>query len=115
MPKTERKATLELAIELDENLATYCPGDTIIGGVVRKVHTVSTRASIKLHGRAKSKLIERRGDGSSYYRGRFHFFNLNKTGQTLFDGPVHIPPGGDPQVWPFALTIPTRPFPGAVK
>ena len=117
MPKTERKATPELAIELDENLATYCPGDTIIGGVVRKVHTVSTRAwvTIKLHGRAKSKLIERRGDGSSYYRGRFHFFNLNKTGQTLFDGPVHIPPGGDPQVWPFALTIPTRPFPGAVK
>lgn len=113
MPRTERKATPELAIQLDENPSYFCPGDTIIGGVVRKVHTVSTRAwiTVRLHGRSEAKLTEPAGG----HYGRSHLFNLNETCQTLLDGPVHIPPGGDPQVWPFGLTIPTRAFLGAAK
>lgn len=122
MPQTGLKATRELAIRLDDSLTSYCPGDTIIGAVVRNVHTVSTRAwvTIKLHGRAKSKITVHRSNGNGgsttkHYRGRFHFFTLDETRQMLFDGPVHIPPGGDPQVWSFALAIPRRPSPGAVK
>jgi hypothetical protein len=78
MPRTERKATPELAIQLDGNLSYFCPGDTIIGGVVRKVHTVSTRAwiTVRLHGRSESKLTEPKG---VRYYGRFYLFNLNET------------------------------------
>ena len=121
MPRTCAKSTQELAIQLDDKPFSYCPGDVIIGGVVRKVHTVSTRAwvTITLHGRAKSKLTVRRNNGSGttthHYRGRFNFFAPNETCQKIFDGPVHIPPGGDPNAWPFALTIPTRPSPLSVK
>jgi hypothetical protein len=121
MPRTLRKATPELAIRLQENLISFSPGDTIIGEVVRAVHTVSTRAriTVKLHGRAKSKLTVHRSNGSnrttSHYRGRFNFFLPYDTTQTLFDGPVHIPPEGGPQAWQFALTIPKKALPRSVK
>jgi hypothetical protein len=52
---------------------------------------------------------------SKHYRGRFNFFSPNETCQKLFDGPVHIHPNGDPQEWPFALTIPTNPSPRWVR
>lgn len=125
MPKAGVKATAELAIQLGDSQDTYnriyCPGDIVIGSVVRKAHTVSTRAwvTIKLYGRAKSKITVRRSNGNNqttkHYRGRFNFFAPDETYQKLFDGPVHIPPGGDPQTWPFALTIPTGPSPRIVK
>jgi hypothetical protein len=117
MPQTRPKATLGLAIQLDPKQITYTPGDTIFGRVVRKVHTVGPRAwvTIRLYGRAKSKMTVHKNHGnyqsSKHYRGRFNFFSPNETCQKLFDGSVHIPPNGDPQEWPFALTIPTNPSP----
>lgn len=121
MPRTFSKATQDLEIQLEENVQAYCPGDTVVGHVVRKVHTVSTRAwvTIKLCGRAKSKLTEyhahQNGTRASNYRGRFNFFHLNAVSQKLFDGPVHIPPGGEPQMWYFAMSIPTNPYPQVVS
>ncbi|KAH8812552.1 hypothetical protein F5884DRAFT_785757 [Xylogone sp. PMI_703] len=115
MPRTDLLASPELAIQLSQDQRVFGPGDTIIGNVVRKVHTVSPRAwvTVRLRGRAKTKMIvhRRRGNASStnHYRGRFNFFGPNETCQKLFDGPVHIPPNGDPQVWAFALAIPMRP------
>jgi hypothetical protein len=121
MPITEVNATQELAIQLENRPNPYSPGDAITGRVVRKTHTVSTRGwvTIRLFGRAKSKLTIRRNNGNSttthHYRGRFNFFVPNETCQKLFDGPVHIPPDGSLQEWPFTLVIPTSPSPSSVK
>jgi hypothetical protein len=121
MPITEVEATQELAIQLENRLASYSPGDAIAGRVVRKTHTVSTRGwvTIRLFGRAKSKLTIRRNNGNNttthHYRGRFNFFAPNGTCQKIFDGPVHIPPDGSLQEWPFTLVIPTGPSPSSVK
>jgi hypothetical protein len=122
MPRTDIKATPELAIQLSDGQRTYRPGDTIIGSVIRRVHTISPRGwvTIKLYGRAKSKKTVRRNNPSTntiqtrHYRGRFNFFAPNETCQKLFDGIIHIPPNSGPQAWPFSLTIPTRASPRSV-
>ncbi|KAK7427769.1 hypothetical protein QQZ08_005707 [Neonectria magnoliae] len=49
-----------------------------------------------------------RGDGSSrIYRGRFNLINAPYNTQTIFEGPLHIPDGGEEQTWPFSVVIPT--------
>lgn len=121
MPKTGPSGSPELTIKLDANRLCYNPGDTIIGGVSRNVLTVSTRAwvTVRLYGRAKSKLTVRRSNGNSttthHYRGRFNLLAQTETCQQLFDGPVHIPPNSNAKIWPFAITIPTSPCAHAVK
>ncbi|KAH8892778.1 hypothetical protein GQ53DRAFT_763904 [Thozetella sp. PMI_491] len=109
MPRTRRQEGPELAIEL-VNWQSYAPGDVIIGKVIRSQHLVSAdaRVTIRLYGRAKSKMTVKRQHGSSVYRGRFNFFNPEDTYFTIFSGPIHIPPSGEPQSWSFAMTIPTK-------
>lgn len=119
MPVTNRRLTSFLRIELqDGDNQTFVPGGTIIGYVQRSAQIVSSSAcvNVRLHGRAKSKLNEGRDSINSnnnnhvsdICRGRFNLVDDRKNVQKLFEGPLHIPPGGDPAVWPFVLTIPTH-------
>lgn len=118
MPQTVTKATPALEILLDRGGSPYPyrPGDVIIGRVVRSAPIVSARAwlVIRLHGRSKSKMTVRRGQSTSIYRGRFNFFNPHQNQQHLFDGPIHIPPDGTAQAWPFAVTVPAGLDPSTV-
>ena len=121
MPRTELKTSPELSIKLDDPVASHYPGETVTGEIIRRIHTVSTRAwiTIRLYGRTKSKLTIRRNNGNNttthHYRGRFNLFGPGEICQKVYDGPVHIPPGGGPQTWRFALIIPTGPSPRSVK
>lgn len=121
MPKTRVEASNELGIQLDHHQASFRPGDIITGAVIRKIHTVSTRArvTVKLYGRVKSKLTKHRHNGNGrttdHYRGRFNLIAQNELPHKIFDGPVHIPPAGNPQMWNFSLHIPMGPSPSAVK
>ncbi|KIN03532.1 hypothetical protein OIDMADRAFT_117635 [Oidiodendron maius Zn] len=121
MPRTGLQTSPELSIKLDGPVASHYPGETLTGEIIRRIHTVSTRAwiTIRLYGRTKSKLTIRRNNGSSttthHYRGRFNLFAPDEICQKVHDGPVHIPPGGGPQTWRFALIVPTAPSPRSVK
>ena len=109
MPRTGLQRGPGLAIELD-SWQSYEPGDMIIGRVIRTEHLVSpdARLTVKLHGRAKSKMIVQHTQGKSVYRGRFTFFGPNDAAYTLFKGLVHIAPQGEPGSWNFAIAIPMR-------
>lgn len=108
MPRTALKSSPALAIELEDPKSSYLPDDIILGRVTRHAHTVSPECwvTIKLFGRAKSKLTVNNGQNRNVYRCRF---NLFETHEQLFHGPVHVPPDGDPQTWPFAIAIPKGP------
>lgn len=116
MPQTFSKSGPELAIRLESQSIYNNPGDTIIGTVVRKEPTVSPKAlvTIKLYGRAKSKDTVRQGNTSREYSGCFNLLSEGDIFEKLFEGPVHIPPEGGAQSWPFALTIPMAPSPRSV-
>ncbi|KAK7409182.1 hypothetical protein QQX98_008675 [Neonectria punicea] len=97
-------------IRLSGTKTEHAPGDTLLGCVFRTAHTVSPSAvvDISLHGRTKSKMSVGRGDGSSrIYRGRFNLINVPYNTRTIFEGPLHIPDGGEEQTWPFSVVIPT--------
>ncbi|KAH8897204.1 hypothetical protein GQ53DRAFT_837890 [Thozetella sp. PMI_491] len=109
MPQTVRKNGTSLAIQLVDMPAAYRAGDVILGKVVRRSHIVSPRGriSIKLLGRAKTRIRVRRGQNNHVtYRARYHFFDIRQTTEKLFDGPLHIPPHGEPGEWSFAIAIP---------
>lgn len=120
MPPSKQVAGPGLGIVINNNLGRpYQPGDIITGRVVREAHVVSPMAVVEvwLLGRAKVKLgvKNRRSDGSStttYYRGRFNFFD--KIPQRIQAGPVHVPPNGPPESWPFAIEIPSTMSPKSV-
>ncbi|RKK82869.1 hypothetical protein BFJ68_g17496 [Fusarium oxysporum] len=117
MPRTVSKGTPFLEILPDGGRRTYQAGDTITGRVVRNAPLVSARAwlTIQLHGRSKSKKTVSRGKaGTSIYRGRFNFFGPGQNRQQLFDGLIHIPPGGAVKEWPFAVTVPSGLDPSTV-
>ncbi|KNB20229.1 hypothetical protein FOXG_17308 [Fusarium oxysporum f. sp. lycopersici 4287] len=117
MPRTVSKGTPFLEILLDGEQRTYQAGNTITGRVVRNAPVVAARAwlAIQVHGRSKSKKTVSRGKaGTSIYRGRFNFFGPDQNRQQLFDGPIHIPPGGAVKEWPFAVTVPSRLDPSTV-
>lgn len=118
MPPATQKGGPDLDIVLDPIGRAYYPGDLITGRIIRRSHVVSPMAIIEvcLLGRAKVKLGVTRSNGqsaqTSYYRGRFNFFD--DTQQTLHAGPIHVPQRGDPDVWEFALEIPLTLAPRAV-
>ncbi len=118
MPQTGSLFGPELAIALDSS-QDYQPGDVIVGRITRSAHIVSPRGSVtvKLFGRTKSKITVRRRHRNannttttttSHYRGRFSLFEV--VSGPLFDGPIHIPPEGQPAQWPFRLNIPVKPW-----
>lgn len=119
MPPTTKVCAPALSIELNSasNDNSYYAGDTIIGSVVRNLPIVATNASLtlKLCGRAKVKLRKTDYDSvnnrhnTTYYRGRFVFFQANpdETTQILHNGPLHIQKDKpDSQNWAFAMKIP---------
>lgn len=116
MPQTERKISRQLGIRLNDGRPTYAPGDIIVGQVFRKDHIIASKAILKLslHARSKSRLVVRHASATRVYRGRFDLVNEPNQTQTLFQGPLHIPTGGDEQAWPFAITLPTRLDPTAI-
>lgn len=122
MPPAVHRAGTELKIVLDYGRPCQS-GSVITGSVVRTAPGVSPRAtvSIRLLGRAKTKIIVTRSTGQgtsrSYYRNRFNFFEPTQTRQFLFDGPLHIAPGpaGDAASWPFSIHVPLSPTPRALR
>lgn len=116
MPQAHTQSSAELAIQLEGNSKFNSPGDTIIGRVIRREHTVTPKAvvTIKLFGRAKSKVTEHANNSWDAHRGCFNLFPERGIFEKVFEGPVHIPPDGGPEAWPFALTIPMAPSPRSV-
>lgn len=128
MPPAAYKASPELQIELDNvgRPGRPCqPGDVITGRITRSKPGVSPRITISLRllGRAKTKIIVTKNNGQSstrsVYRNRYNFFGTTQTRQFVHDGPMHITPGGgggggEPLSWPFAIDVPLHPSPHAV-
>ncbi|KAJ4424713.1 hypothetical protein N0V82_000641 [Gnomoniopsis sp. IMI 355080] len=126
MPSAAYKAGPELRIELDNVGGPQLPcqpGDVMRGRIIRSVPGVSPRTtiSIRLLGRAKTKIVVTRHNGQSssrsVYRNRYNFFNTTQTRQFVHDGPLHITSGGggEPLSWPFAIDVPLHPLPAAIK
>ena len=115
MPPTGLQRSNELAIDLDQ-LRPYAPGAVITGRLTRKQPLVSpeARLTICLRGRSKSLIHVKRQNNHRTYRGRFNFFEPRDVSCKLHSGPIHIPPGGEIPLWPFALTIPATPNPSAI-
>lgn len=118
MPPTQPKLGPALTITLDNDRKLFAPGDTITGYVSREAHVVSaaTGVAISLFGRTESKQADtgNRLPNGNYvqnklreYFGRFKLIDERETAQMIFEGPLHIPPDGEPQRWPFTMTIPT--------
>lgn len=110
MPQAVLRSSHDIAIVLDR-LTAFMSGDTVSGHVVRKAHLVDGKAKVvvRLFGRAKILIRVNHGMSSSVHRIRFNFFPVN-TAQTIYHGPIHIPPDGStPGEWPFAMTLPNRP------
>lgn len=118
MGRTPKQVGPALAIKLIDQPHAYCPGDVILGTVLRKEHVVNVacRVTIRLLGRSKTKAL-RPGDNSrTYYRGQHSFFAPRQLQQTLYDGPIHVPPGNtSPASWPFSITIPEHADPTTVS
>ncbi|KAK0709379.1 hypothetical protein B0T26DRAFT_805107 [Lasiosphaeria miniovina] len=119
MPRTGAVVSPALSIELDFDRGFWA-GEIISGRVVRSVQAVSPRAwvTLRLFGRTKVKVsVERRSNNNRHtdvYRSRFDLLGSGpELGQALFDGVLHIPPGGS-EAWQFALTLPVRPNAAAV-
>lgn len=110
MPQASIKVSSALGIRLDGDRTSFGPGDTITGCVVRASHIVSTHATVtvSLAGRVKTKVIA----GATVYRGRTTLVDEQRHTQTVFQGPLHIPPAPTPdeseRTWPFTMTIPTH-------
>ncbi|KAE8372134.1 hypothetical protein BDV26DRAFT_274746 [Aspergillus bertholletiae] len=116
MPYTTRTGNEALNIDLASPPGwTYVGGDTVIGNVVRRSHIVTPDAmvTITLVGRVKTKITVKRNNGqttsTSHYRGRWELFQTSR--DTLFRGPLHLPPNSsdNPLTWSFSIDIPTRP------
>ncbi|KAH8174745.1 hypothetical protein LIA77_06164 [Sarocladium implicatum] len=116
MPRSNIKATPHLEIETDPGRHSWTAGDVITGRVSRCAPLVSASItiSIRLMGRAKSKMTVNRGQSSSVYRNRFNFFTPEQTTVELVTGPIHIPETGDMHSWPFAVTVPDQLNPASV-
>lgn len=120
MPSARSEGSPALSIALaGSSKRVFQAGDTIIGKVVRRQHIVvpDCRVTIRLLGRAKTKIVETRstGNGGSRhetYRSRYNFFGYHapETSQVIHSGPLHVAAEqADATEFPFAVTIPTHP------
>ncbi|KAI9162753.1 hypothetical protein HJFPF1_04344 [Paramyrothecium foliicola] len=87
---------------------TYSPGDTIIGNVFRTQHAVSHSAVVKVWLCGEARAVVRAPQGDRDRLLQSHFSLITESRENLYDGPLHIPVGGQRMSWPFAITIPTR-------
>ncbi|CAH0037716.1 unnamed protein product [Clonostachys rhizophaga] len=118
MPQTLISSNQDLGIALDGGLTAFRPGDLVVGRVYRSTPILSPAATltISLHGRAKAKAVEKKGNRIEY-RSRVDLISSEKSLQTLFSGPLHIALGeaGDAKQWNFEIRIPTHVDADAVK
>ena len=119
MPQATELSTPALAIELAAPPKwTFAAGDTIIGSVGRSAHLVTPEATVTLRllGRAKTKIVVSGSNRRDVYRSRFNFFTSippEATQRVLFHGPVHISEGagaGETPSWPFSVVVPSAPW-----
>lgn len=105
MPQTEARSDDDLAIKVERD--TYTPGETVTGNITRVSALVDSEVtlSVVLHGRAKSKFMDRNDRGATPRRGRYE---LLKVKQNVFKGPMQIPGNTEPRQWSFAVQIPTH-------
>jgi hypothetical protein len=107
MPPVGLKSEPDLAIEIDNLKPLYCPGDTIIGRVIRTSAAVipHIELNVRFIGSSQYERVERSGNNRRIYGTHFNFFG--DTGDhvlALYDGPIDVAP----MTWPFALRIPDR-------
>lgn len=110
MPNFKRTNSPSIAIELNEAL-TFKAGDVITGHVVCTGHVVSPRAWLHVTFTGTSRVKIRTDDGNGTIRDYESCSGLisEPVMLTVFDGPIHIPPGPTPEQhksWPFSITIP---------
>ncbi|KAG9258019.1 uncharacterized protein F5Z01DRAFT_314398 [Emericellopsis atlantica] len=110
MPQTLELSSPLLSIHISNGQNSFSPGHTIAGNVVRTSPILTTKTTVKItiHGRAKSHMVVHRVNSSSTYRGRFRLIDHVRHAQTLYEGPVHIPPTGGREEWPFLIRLPTH-------
>ncbi|KAH8901083.1 hypothetical protein GQ53DRAFT_800702 [Thozetella sp. PMI_491] len=116
MGQTLKESGPSLAIELVDAPRAYRAGDIVLGKISRRLPIVSPRGwvTIKLTGRAKTKIKRRSGDSSTVYRGEYQLFSVPQPQEKIYDGPLHVPPEGEGVSWPFAIAIPDHANPTLV-
>ncbi|OAR00266.1 hypothetical protein LLEC1_03406 [Akanthomyces lecanii] len=120
MPSARSQGSPDLSIALaGSSKRVFRAGDTIVGKVVRRQHIVvpDCRVTIRLVGRAKTKIVETKSTGNGgtrheTHRSRYNFFGYHAldTSQVIHSGPLHVAAEqADAAQFPFAVTIPTHP------
>jgi hypothetical protein len=111
MPRTGFKKSPTLAIELDGDLSTHVPGDTLTGYVTieqppKQVPLYNSFVCLKLFGSVKTKYKKKTNNGTSIVRGRAVLFQ-----QSFVLSKSKACQNGE-HAWPFSLTIPKSSQPG---
>lgn len=110
MPQAILQKNSELAINLAKE-SSFIAGDTIFGQVTRKSHFVDPDASVsvRLFGRTKLKIHFSGGMTHTEYTSCFRFFENSDEAQTLYQGPINIPPNSPEHgSWPFSIALPSQ-------
>ncbi|KAJ3499176.1 hypothetical protein NLG97_g533 [Lecanicillium saksenae] len=114
MPRTGYKSDKYLTINPDKWQA-FEPGDVISGRVQNEKQIKGGVASVtvRLVGRAKTKIAVKMEHGSSFYRNRFNFFDESEASWVLFEdsGPSDA---NSPNSWQFKAQIPRTMSPSAI-
>ena len=110
MPRTGFKGSPTLRIEIDDQQPIYLPGDSLSGYVISdtgssKLPDSLATIQLGLFGRAKTKYVIKRQQGTSIYRGRAVFIQIRKI---LHRGSICET---GQHAWPFSITIPEHPTP----
>ncbi|MCJ1399588.1 hypothetical protein MMC11_002790 [Xylographa trunciseda] len=111
MPRTGFKKSPGLAIELNGELSTHLPGDTLTGDVVmekppKEQSPYGSFVRLKLFGRVKTKYKKKTNNGTSITRGRAVLFD-----QSLLLSKSELCQNGE-HAWSFSIAIPKSPQPG---
>ena len=100
-----------LQIQLNDPRRVYSPGDSLTGNVVFTTSPDRAVGSVQiiLLGRAKTKMVQHRGQNRRVYRGRANLFRI---GDISFE--INRTRKSGTFVWPFSFTIPEHPIAGQV-
>ncbi|KAJ6784277.1 hypothetical protein PWT90_11193 [Aphanocladium album] len=114
MPRTGYKCDKYLSINPDK-WQPFEPGDIITGQVHNEKQIKGGVASVTLRlvGRAKTKMAVKMKHGSSFYRNRFNFFDDSHAFWTLFED-TQPNCAESPQFWQFKAQIPRTASPLAI-
>lgn len=115
MGRNKLGGNVHLLVELDETGA-YSPGNTTTGRAICKSHVISPKAWLTVQFAGTSNVEIRTDDGDGgirHYKSTIEFI-AEPVIQTLFNGPIHVPPNPTTEQqksWPFSLTVPHRRHP----